>query len=137
MIKAALLYRIAFVVLVLMAAGHTYGFLTFRPPSLEGRAVLEAMRSVHFQVGHASYSYGHFYVGFGLFATIYMLFAAFVAWHLAGLAKTNPSAIGALGWALFVVQLGSLAISWIYISAAPATLSAIVALCAGWAALIA
>ena len=48
--KPAVLYKIASLLLLLFAAGHTFGFLRFRPPSVEGRAVYEAMNSVHFQV---------------------------------------------------------------------------------------
>lgn len=52
--KAIMLYRIASVLLVLFAAGHTFGFLKFKPPTAEGLAVRDAMNNVHFQVG------GHF-----------------------------------------------------------------------------
>jgi hypothetical protein len=132
--KATLLYRIASVLLILFAAGHTVGFLRFKSPSPEGRAVWEAMNDVHFQVRGASFSYGGFYIGFGLFVTAYMLFSAFLAWHLGALASKNPQAIGALGWAFFAVQVASLILSWIYFSAPPVVFSALVAACLGWAA---
>jgi hypothetical protein len=96
--NATLLYRIASVLLVVFAVGHTVGFLKFTPPTPEGVAVRDAMNGVHFHLGGGQYSYGGFYTGFGLFATIYLLFAAFVAWHLGGLAARSPQAIGALGW---------------------------------------
>jgi ABC-type antimicrobial peptide transport system permease subunit len=53
---------------------------------------------------------------------------------LGGLAKTNPQAIGALGWVFFVLQVVSLLLSWIYFLPPPVVLSAIVAICTGWAA---
>jgi len=132
--KATLLYRIASVLLILFAAGHTIGFLKFKPPTPEAAAVWDAMNNVHFQVGRASFSYGGFYIGFGLFATAYLLFSAFLAWHLGGLAATNRPAIGALGWAFFMLQLASLALSWSYFFLPPVVLSALVAACTGWAA---
>jgi hypothetical protein len=49
--SATLLYRIAAFVFVLFAVGHTYGFLSLRPPSAEGRAVYDAMNTVRFEVG--------------------------------------------------------------------------------------
>jgi hypothetical protein len=134
--KATVFYRIASVLLVLFAAGHTVGFLRFKSPSPEGRAVWDAMNNVHFQVRGASFSYGGFYIGFGLFVSAYLLFAAFVAWHLGTLAGKNPQAIGALGWVLFAVQLASLVLSWIYFSPPPVVFSALVAACLGWAALL-
>jgi hypothetical protein len=134
MTKAALLYRIASVLFLLFAAGHTYGFLHFRPPTPEGRAVREAMFNVHFQVRNATFSYGGFYNGFGLFVTASVLFSTILAWHLSGLARTSPQAIGALGWAFFALAVASVVLSWIYFSLIPTLLSILLALCLGWAA---
>jgi hypothetical protein len=129
-----LLYRIAAIALIFFAIGHTAGFLGFRPPTAEAAAVRASMDQVRFTVRGTELSYGGFYVGFGLFVTLYLLFAAFLAWRLGTLATHAPAAIGALGWSLFAVQLGSFALSWIYFSAAPAVLSALVAACLGCAA---
>src|SRR5437867_4443896 len=54
---ATRLFRIAAVLLVIFALGHTAGFLNFKPPTKEGFAVLNAMNSVRFQVGGTSFSY--------------------------------------------------------------------------------
>jgi hypothetical protein len=134
--SATSLYRIAAVLLVLFAAGHTMGFLGFKPATQEGVAVKEAMEKVHFQIGGSSFTYGGFYVGFGLYATVYLLFSAFLAWHLGGLAARDPQAIGALGWVFFAAQLAGFALSWIYFAAPPAVLAALVTICVGWAALL-
>ena len=131
--KASLLYRIAAVLLVLFAAGHTIGFLKFRPETPEGRAVLESMNSVHFQIGKGSFSYGGFYNGFGLFQTLYLLFSAYLAWHLGTLATKNPAAIAALGWVFCAVQIVSLVLSLIYFLPPPVILSALIAICLGCA----
>jgi hypothetical protein len=133
-LKAITLYRIASVFFILFAVGHTVGFLRLKPPSPEARAVFDGMNNVHFQVRGSSFSYGGFYRGFGLTVTVYLLFSAFLAWHLGTLASSNPQAIGLLGWVFTVVQIASLVLSWKYFSAAPAMLSAIVAVCLGWAA---
>lgn len=79
-------------------------------------------------------TYGEFYLDFGLFPTAYLLFSAFLAWHLGGLAQNDPQAIGALGWAFFAVQMVSLILSWVYFFVPPAVFSALVAACLGWAA---
>jgi hypothetical protein len=131
-----LLYRIAALLFLLFAAGHTLGFLKFTPPTAEGVAVRDAMNNVHFQIGRATFSYGGFYVGFGLYVTVYLLFSVYLAWHLGGLASRDPGAIGALGWVFFAVQLASLVLCWIYFSVPPTVLSALVAVCLGWAALL-
>lgn len=132
--NATLLYRIAAGLLVLFALGHTVGFLKFKPPTPEGLAVRNAMNNVQFQLGHAKFTYGGFYTGFGLFATAYLVFAAFLAWHLGGLASTIPQAIGAMAWEFFILQLVSLALSWIYFLPPPVVLSGLIAICTGWAA---
>ncbi|HET9837411.1 MAG TPA: hypothetical protein VFR84_04190 [Candidatus Angelobacter sp.] len=132
--NATLLYRIAAVLFVLFAAGHTVGFLKFKPPNPEGLAVRDSMNNVQLQVGGGKLTYGDFYRGFGLFCTLYLLFAAYLAWYLGNTAQTNPQAIGGLGWAFFVVQLVSIVLSWIYFLPPPVILSALVAICTGWAA---
>lgn len=131
---ATWLYRIAAVVLLLFAAGHTFGFLNFKPPTPEGIAVRDAMDNVRFTLGSRSYTYGDFYRGFGLFCTAYLLFAAFLAWHLGSLARSSPQAIGLLGWIFFALQLAGIALSWKYFIPPPIIFSAVLAILTGWAA---
>ena len=131
--KATLLYRIASVLFVLFAAGHTIGFLKFKPSSQPGLGVWESMNNVHFQVGKGSFTYAGFYLGFGLFATLYLLFSAYLAWHLGALAAKDPAAIGALGWIFCATQLISLVLSWMYFLLPPVVLSALLTICIGWA----
>ncbi len=131
--KSIWLYRTAAVVFVLFALGHTFGFLSFRPRTAEGLAVYNAMNSVRL-VTNADYTYGKFYTGFGLFVTAYMLFSAFLAWQLGGLARKLPESAGALGWGLFTVQLACLALSGIYFGGPQVAFSSVTVVCLGWAA---
>ena len=131
---ATWLYRVAAVVFLLFAAGHTYGFLSFRPSSMEGRAVYESMNSVQFVEDGRSYTYGNFYRVFGLSATVSMLFWAFLCWHLGELARTNPGTIGALGWSLFAVQIAGAVLSFLYLGPPPMLFALVVALLVGLAA---
>lgn len=129
-----LLYRIAAVLLIFFAAGHTYGFLKFKPPSPAALAVRDAM-ATPFQVAGSTFSYQGFYVGFGLFVTVYLLFSAYLAWHLSWLATAAPASIGFLGWIFAAVQAASFVLSCIYFSIPPATFSGILTICLVWAAL--
>lgn len=131
---ATLLYRIAAIVLALFAAGHTFGFLTFRPSSAEGLAVYNAMSNVSFDLNGAVRSYSQLYTGFGLQVSVYLLFCAFLAWHLGSLAATQPKAIGALAWAFVTVQLATLVLCILYFFPVPAILSAVILVCLLWAA---
>lgn len=94
----------------------------------------QAMDNVRFSIGGKALTYGDFYRGFGLFCTAYLVFGAFLAWHLGKLATTNPQAIGTLGWAFFSLQLVGIAISWKYFVLPPTIFSALVSILTGWAA---
>jgi hypothetical protein len=132
--NATLLFRIASVLLVVFAAGHTSGMLTFEAESSEVRSVREAMDNAHFPLMGSNCSYGGFYLAFGLLFTAYLLFSAFLAWQLGGLARTSPQAMGALAWGLLTIQVVNLALSWMYFFLIPVVLSALVVICLGWAA---
>ncbi|SRR5882724_9691329 len=134
--SATLLYRMAAVLFVLFAVGHTYGFLTLRPPSAEGRAVYDAMNTVRFEIDGRSFTYGAFYRGFGLSCTASMILSAFLCWHLGGLARSAPAAIGALGWVFFTVQVVGVVLSFLYFGPPPMVLSALVAAMVGVAAFL-
>ena len=131
--KASTLFRIAAILLLLFAAGHTFGFLSFRPATPEGEGVLNSMKTVPLTTSGPTFTYYGFYVGFGLFVTAYLLFAAFVAWHLASQARSAPHSIVMLSWGLFAVQVICLVLSWIWFSLPPAVFSAVVVVCVGWA----
>jgi hypothetical protein len=135
--NAKLLYRLATVLLLLFALGHTVGFLRFKAPTEEGQAVRAAMDRVHFEVRSASLSFGGFYVGFGLFVSASFVFSAFLAWYLGGLAARDPQAIGALGWAFCAFQVANLVLSWIYFAGAPVIFASILAVCTAGAAWLA
>ena len=129
MSKPALWFRVAAVLLLLFTAGHTYGFLAFRPSSPEGRAVWAAMTGVRFTEGHATFSYGDFYTGFGLTISIFQLFLAALSWLLGSMATRNPRDTRTIALGLFALQFAGFVLSWRYFSIAPAALSAITAIC--------
>lgn len=135
--KATLLFRITAVLFLLFAAGHTFGFLSFRPPTAEGIATFEAMNRVHFTVDSRTYSYGDWYRGFGLSATASMLFEAFLAWHLGTMAKRGARDTTVIGWALFLWQIPGLALAWLFFGVPPMVLSTLVTLLIAVATLLA
>jgi hypothetical protein len=124
--NATLLYRFATVLFILFTFGHTFGFLSFRPSSAEGQAVVQSMNRVHFEAGGRSCSYGEWYRGFGLSITVSMLFWAFLSWQLGELARSAPHAIGTLGWAFFAVQLAGVVMAFLYFGLPAMILSALV-----------
>jgi hypothetical protein len=134
--SATILFRIAAGVFVLFAAGHTFGFLSFKPPTAEALAVQAAMSNVVFKVGKSDLSFGGFYVGFGLSCTASMLFSAVLCWQLGALAIVHPRTIAGVAWSLFGVQLAGVALSIKYFGLPPTIFSAGLAALLGWAALL-
>lgn len=135
--KATILFRITAVLFLLFAAGHTLGFLSFKAPTQEAQAVLESMNNVHFAAEGKIFSYGGWYRGFGLSATASMIFEAFLAWYLGSMAKRGARDVKTIGWALFVWQLPSLVLAWIYFGIEPMILSVLVTILIGVATALA
>jgi hypothetical protein len=127
--RAAAWFRAAALVMLLFAVGHTYGFLVFRPETAEGRAVWEAMNRVRFSVGNTTFSYGGFYIGFGLFISSFYLFGAWLAWTLGSMARRGERSARTIAWGMFVLQCVGFVLSLRYFSIGPAVLSAVAALC--------
>ncbi len=126
--KPAILFRICAVLYLLFALGHTFGFLSYKPPTEEALAVRDSMNNVHFLVEGKILSYGAFYRGFGLSITCAILLQAFFCWYLGAMARRNQPAVVPLGWALFAQQAAGIALSWLYFGMAPLILSSLVAI---------
>jgi hypothetical protein len=131
---STLFYRIAAVLLVFFAIGHTIGFLHFVPTTAEGAAVRDAMVNVQFPIGRTNFTYQSFYIGFGLFVSAYLLFAAILAWQLGVFVNGAPDIVRAIGWMLVAVQAVCLVLSWIYFFPAPVIFSVLVVICLAVAA---
>jgi len=82
--KASLLYRIASVLLLFFAIGHTLGFRQTNP-EWGVSSLIDSMRSIHFDAQGFNRTYWDFFSAFGLFFSVFLLFAAVLAWELGGL----------------------------------------------------
>jgi hypothetical protein len=111
--RVSLSFRIAAVVNLLFALGHTAGFLSFSPKSPDGQAAIRAM-AVVFSEGGTRYSYEGFYKGFGLSCALAMVLIAVLSWWLGGLAKATPRATIAPGIALIAYQIGGLVLALLF-----------------------
>jgi hypothetical protein len=127
--RAMLWFRITAVVMLLFGALHTFGFLTFRPPAGEGMAVWNRMNDVSFTVDGGTYSFGHFYRAFGLSITAAQLFGAWVMWTLGSMARRGDGGVKAIALGVIVWQVIGAVIAVRYVSAEPATLSAVTVVC--------
>jgi hypothetical protein len=134
--NASILYRIASVLLILFAVGHTLGFRRV-DPRWGVDSIIGALRSSHFDVQGLNRTYWDFYTGFGLFVTVLLLFIAVLSWQLGGLAKETVSAIPMVTWGLAVCFLLVTFLSWKYFFVVPVIFSAVITMClilAAWVA---
>lgn len=96
--KASVFYRIAALLLLLFAAGHTLGFRQ-SDPQWGVDALLGSMRSIHFNVQGFNRTYWDLFVAAGLSVGVFYLFAAVLAWQLAGLPAATLAQMRGARWA--------------------------------------
>jgi hypothetical protein len=127
-VKAPLLYRIASVLLLLFAAGHTLGFRQ-NNPEWGADAVLALMRSVHFDAQGFTRTYWDFFSAFGFYLSVFLVFSAVVAWLLAGLPPETLARVRSIAWALAICFVAITALSWGYAFTIPVVLSTLITVC--------
>jgi hypothetical protein len=121
--KAIIWYRAAAVASALFAIGHTVGFLRFRAPNDEGRRVWVEMTAVHFAVDGRIFSYGGFYLGFGLIISVLVLFLAALMWWLGNRSREGMTRLRGITWTIVVVEAVILTLSLRLFGIGPAVLS--------------
>jgi hypothetical protein len=127
-LKAPILYRVSSVLLLLFAAGHTFGFRQ-NNPEWGADAVLRLMRSVHFDAQGFTRTYWDFFSAFGFFFSVFLLFAAVLAWLLGGLPPETLSRVRSIAWALAICFVAVTAVSCRYAFTIPIVFSAAITVC--------
>lgn len=126
--KASLFYRIAAVLILLFAVGHTIGFLQ-HDPSWGVDSLLASMKSIHFNIQGFSRTYWDFFAGFGLFVTVFLLFAAVLAWQLGGVATETLARVRVIAWGFAICFAAITVLSWKFFFAIPVVFSFLIAVC--------
>jgi hypothetical protein len=133
--KASILYRIAAVLLLLFAVGHTLGFRQ-SDPTWGVDALLGSMRSIHFDMQGSNRTYWDLFVGAGFSVGVFYLFAAILAWQLGGLPATTLARMRGTAWA-FALSFAAIAVvSLMYLFIVPVAFSIAITVCLTAAALI-
>jgi hypothetical protein len=126
--KASLFFRIASVLSVLFACGHTVGFRQ-TDPHWGIDATVTSMKGIRFAIQGFNRSYWDFFVGFGLFVTVFLVFAAVIAWQLGSLPGPVLASMRIPAWAL-TLCFGAIAVlSWRYFFIAPLVFSVLIFAC--------
>ena len=126
--KAPILYRIAAVLLLLFAAGHTLGFRQSDPTGAVD-TLLASMRSIHFDVQGFSRTYWDLFVAAGFSVGVFYLFAAVLAWQLGGLPAETLAAMRVTVWALALCFGVITVVSWRYLFILPIAFSTVITVC--------
>ena len=126
--KASLFYRIAAVLILLFDIGHTVGFLQ-HDPEWKVDSLIGSMKSIHFAIQGFSRSYWDFFVGFGLFVTVFLLLAAAVAWQLGRLDAETLARVRGIGWSLALCFVVLTFLSFRYFFVLPLIFSIVIAIC--------
>jgi hypothetical protein len=87
------------------------------------------MREIHFVVDGFTRTYWNFYVGFGLFVSVLLLFAALVSWQLGGLPADALLLMRGIVWALAICFVVVTILSWKYFFILPIVFSIAITAC--------
>ena len=126
--KASIFYRIAAVLLVLFAVGHTLGFRE-SDPSWGVDALIGSMRSIHFDVQGFNRTYWDLFVAAGFSVGALYLFAAILAWQLGGLPSATLALMRGTAWAFALCFAAITVVSWRYLFIMPIVFSIMITLC--------
>ena len=127
--KASVFYRIAAALLLLFAAGHTFGFSQPPDPTWGVDALVSSMRSIHFDVQGFNRTYWDFFLGAGYSIGVLYLFAAILAWQLGSLPPATLALMRGATWAFAICFAAITVISWRYLFIIPLAFSIAVTLC--------
>ena len=123
--KSSTFYRIAAVLLLLFAIGHTLGF-TDSDPSWGVDSLLGSMRSIHFDVQGFHRTYWDFFVGAGFSVGVFYVFAAILAWQLGRLPAATLAVMRGTAWAFALCFAAITVVSWIYLFLIPIVFASVI-----------
>jgi len=126
--------RIASGATLLLFAGHTAGGLNSWSP-VGNTPVLDAMKSFRFPVNGFDRSYWHFYIGFGLNISVFLLAQAVVLWQLASLVTVDPVRTRPMILVFLIATLAAVVLDTKFFFAAPLALTVAIGIFLGAALL--
>jgi hypothetical protein len=126
--KASPFYRIAAVLLLLFAVGHTLGFRQ-SDPRWGVDALLASMRSIHFDVQGFRRTYWDLFEAAGFSVGVLYLFAAALAWQLGRLPAETLALTRVTAWAFALCFAAIAVVSCRYLFILPIAFSIAITLC--------
>src|SRR5215475_5182797 len=126
--KASIFYRVAAVLLLLFAIGHTLGFRQ-SDPQWGVDALLGSMRSIHFDVQGFQRTYWDLFEAAGFSVGVFYVFAAILAWQLGGLPAETLAALRGTAWAFAFCFAAITFVSWRYLFILPIVSAGMITVC--------
>src|SRR5450755_3073848 len=126
--KASMFYRIAAVLLLLFAVGHTLGFRQ-SDPKWGVDTLLGSMRSIHFDVQGFNRTYWDLFVAAGFSVGVFYFFSAILAWQLGGLPAEVLSRMRGITWAFALCFAAITVVSWTYLFIVPIVMALLITVC--------
>jgi len=126
--RASMFYRIAAILLLLFAVGHTLGFRQ-SDPAWGVDALLGSMQAIQFEVQGFSRTYWDLFVAAGFSVGVFYLFAAVLAWQLGGLPAQTLALMRVTVWALALSFAAITLVSWRYLFILPIAFSTVITVC--------
>lgn len=126
--KPSLFFRIASVLLLLFAIGHTLGFRS-PDPQWGVDSLVTSMHSIHFNVQGFDRTFWDLYTAAGFYVGVFLLFSAILAWQLGSLAPQNLAPLRLTAWAFALVFVVLTILSSRYLFAIPVVFCSLIALC--------
>lgn len=127
--NATLMLRMAAVIALVYAAGHTAGAPWTPAIGPEQLPVIEGMKSQRFVAEGVSRTYWDFYQGFGVIISAFLCLQAAALWLLGSLARANPPCLRPVIAAFLAATLVNAGLAWAYFFALPAILAGAISAC--------
>jgi hypothetical protein len=131
--KPHILLRVASIIALLFAAGHTAGAPWTPAKGFAEQGLVSVMKSLHFDVMGTQRTYFDFYQGFGVSISVYLLAQAIILWQAGDIAKTNPKAARPIMLTMLASYVAGGVITYMYFFAAPLVFSVLVCILIAWA----
>jgi len=126
--KASIFYRIAAVLLLLLAIGHTLGFRQ-SDPAWGVDSLLASMRSIHFDVQGFNRTYWDLFLAAGFSIGVFYLFCAVLAWQLGGLPAASLLLVRGTAWAFASCFAAITVVLWRYLFLLPIVFTLLITSC--------
>jgi hypothetical protein len=130
--KMATWLRVAALLSVLLALGHTAGGLQHWSPPGETE-VLRSMGTFRFDAFGSKRSYLDFYLGFGHIISLYMFAQGLLLWQLASLASFPVARLRPMVATFLAVSVGAASLDWALFFGVAAVSNVMISICLGLA----